>query len=186
MGAWHASPEVSVTWRLTTAGAKLGENEREWPLIYPNLVVRRSNSPATKGTNTKSPEGDHVMAQPATQTIEKTPIQPAATAIDRGHLAHMTFGDRSLEREVLQLFDRQAGMLMTRMRASEPPAVATLAHTIKGSALGVGAVNVARAAATAEFAATLRGGAEMNLAVDRLAAAVDEARATIAALLHAH
>jgi HPt (histidine-containing phosphotransfer) domain-containing protein len=126
------------------------------------------------------------MTQAATNTIDLAPIAPAATAIDRGRLAHMTFGDRSLERELLQLFDRQAGLLIARMRTSEPKTVASLAHTLKGSALGVGATSVARAAAAAEFAATLRGAAECGLALDRLGAAVDEARATIAALLRAY
>ena len=37
-------------------------------------------------------------------------------AIDRQHLSRMTFGDRSLEHEVLQLFDRQAELLIGRMR----------------------------------------------------------------------
>ena len=110
---------------------------------------------------------------------------PDVSAIDRRHLARMTFGDRSLEREVLQLFDRQAALLVARMRASEPPMVAGLAHTLKGSAVGIGAGPVARAAAAAELACGA-GSAECRLAVDRLANAVDEARASIAALLRAH
>jgi HPt (histidine-containing phosphotransfer) domain-containing protein len=103
-------------------------------------------------------------------------------AIDRGHLARMTFGDRSLEREVLQLFDRQATILIARIRAGNPAAVASLAHTLKGSAAGIGAGAVARSADAAELAA---GGppSECSLAIDRLAAAVDEARALIAELL---
>lgn len=116
------------------------------------------------------------MAQLATSTPE-----PAA-AIDRGHLEHMTFGDRSLEREVLELFDRQATMLIARMRAGGIAAVAPLAHTLKGSATGVGAGRVARAAEAAELAAG-NGAGDCSLAVDRLAQAVDEARALIAQLL---
>jgi len=105
-------------------------------------------------------------------------------AIDLGYLARMTFGDRSLERELLELFDRQASLLIARMRASDAPAVATLAHTLKGSACGIGASHVARAARAAELAA---GGAaaECAAAVDRLAAAIEEARALIAELLRA-
>jgi HPt (histidine-containing phosphotransfer) domain-containing protein len=104
--------------------------------------------------------------------------------IDRGHLARMTFGDRSLEREVLQLFDRQAELLMERMRASDPAAIATLSHTLKGSAAGIGAIRVARAAAAAELAAG-RGPDGCGAAIDRLAQAFDEARVQIAALLRA-
>jgi HPt (histidine-containing phosphotransfer) domain-containing protein len=103
-------------------------------------------------------------------------------AIDRGHLARMTFGDRSLEREVLGLFDRQAAMLVARMRGGEPSAVATLAHTLKGSAAGIGASRVAETASATEIAAR-ESAAECIAAVDRLATAVDEARTLIAELL---
>jgi len=104
----------------------------------------------------------------------------AEEAIDRGHLARMTFGDRGLERELLELFDRQSMMLMVRMRAGGDDAVAPLAHTLKGSAAGVGATRVARAAGAAEHSASA---SECSVAVDRLAQAVDEARALIAELL---
>jgi HPt (histidine-containing phosphotransfer) domain-containing protein len=105
-----------------------------------------------------------------------------AAAIDRGHLSRMTFGDRSLEREVLELFDRQAAMLIERMRASNPASIASLAHTLKGSAAGIGAGRVAIDADAAEIAAT-HSASECSDAVDRLAKAVDEARALIAQLL---
>ena len=52
------------------------------------------------------------MAQLASKIINEAPAAPAS-AIDRGQLARMTFGDRRLEREVLQLFDRQAGKRAT-------------------------------------------------------------------------
>jgi HPt (histidine-containing phosphotransfer) domain-containing protein len=104
------------------------------------------------------------------------------SAIDRGHLARMTFGDRSLEREVLGLFDRQAVMLIERMRGGEPAAIATLAHTLKGSAAGIGASRVAETASATEVAAA-QSATDCIAAIDRLAAAVDEARALIADLL---
>ena len=91
------------------------------------------------------------MAQLATTIIDQEPAAPAA-AIDRGQLARMTFGDRSLEREVLQLFDRQAGLLLARMQSREAAAVATLAHTLKGSAASIGATDVMLAAAAVEQA----------------------------------
>ena len=56
------------------------------------------------------------MAQAAVKIFENAPDERADnTAIDRSHLSRMTFGDQSLEREVLQLFDRQAELLMERM-----------------------------------------------------------------------
>jgi HPt (histidine-containing phosphotransfer) domain-containing protein len=121
------------------------------------------------------------MAQLASKIIDEAPAAPAA-AIDRGQLARMTFGDRSLEREVLQLFDRQAGLLLARMHTGESAAVATLAHTLKGSAASIGATGVVLAAAAVEQAA---GAAECDLAIGRLAMAIDEACAAIAGLLGA-
>ena len=123
------------------------------------------------------------MAQAATRRIDGARIGPAAAAIDRVHLAQMTLGDRKLEQDVLRLFEQQAGLLIARMQAGEPAAVAALAHTLKGSALGVGAANVARAAAETELACA-SGAADCARALDRLALAVAEAREAIAALLH--
>jgi hypothetical protein len=101
--------------------------------------------------------------------------------IDLVHLARTTLGDRSLEREVLQLFDRQAGLLIGRMRSAAPAGVATLAHTLKGSARGIGAWRVARAAEMLEVIG-LAGG-QTGEALDRLAVFSEEARAVIAGLL---
>ena len=75
--------------------------------------------------------------------------QPASpgggTVIDTEHLARMTLGELSLQREVLALFDRQADMLLPRIRQGAPAMAAASAHTLKGSAVGIGAFKVARA-----------------------------------------
>ena len=119
------------------------------------------------------------MAQLASKITEPAPAVPA-TAIDRGLLARMTFGDRSLEREVLQLFDRQADLLLARMRGGDAATVAALAHTLKGSAASIGAGAVVDAAAAVERAvdATARA-----LAIGRLAGEIEAARAAIAGML---
>ncbi len=109
-------------------------------------------------------------------------VSTDAPVIDRAHLARMTFGDRGLERELLELFDRQATILLARMRDSDAAALAALAHTLKGSAVGIGAAWVAQAAAAAERAAAMSQ-PERGAAVDRLAAAVERLRPEIAALL---
>ena len=121
------------------------------------------------------------MAQLATTIVDQKPAVQAA-AIDRSQLARMTFGDRSLERELLELFDRQAAMLLSRMRGCEAATAAALAHTLKGSALGIGAAAVAAAAEAIERAATA---SERNTAFDRLDGAIESARATIADMLAA-
>jgi HPt (histidine-containing phosphotransfer) domain-containing protein len=109
-------------------------------------------------------------------------LAPDDRPIDLVHLARTTLGDRSLEREVLQLFDRQSTLLIARMRAAAPGGLMALAHTMKGSARGIGAWRVARAAEAVELA----DGAQAAGALDALSAATDEARAVIADLLKAN
>ncbi len=108
------------------------------------------------------------------------------TPIDVTHLARMTLGDASLEREVLQLFDRQADILLARMQQVTPTAAAAYAHTLKGSSSGIGAFKVARAAEAVENAATRNAEADVVAAISRLGTAISEARAMIAELLRAH
>jgi HPt (histidine-containing phosphotransfer) domain-containing protein len=103
-------------------------------------------------------------------------------AIDLHHLARMTLGERSLEREILALFDRQAELLLPRLCNGSKAVVTASAHTLKGSARGIGAWRVARAAAAVEQAEE----AELDAAVDALSAAVAETRTAIAGLLRAH
>jgi len=117
------------------------------------------------------------MAQPA-RAARNEPAGPPP--IDCGHLARMTFGDVTLKRELLQLFDRQAELLLGRMRTGDAGAVSTLAHTLKGSALGVGAMPVAAAAEAVERIAAMPG---RECALEQLAAAIAEARGAIAAML---
>jgi len=111
-----------------------------------------------------------------------TSAAPAIDAIDLQHLSRMTLGERSLEREVLALFDRQADMLLPRVRCGKPAVVAASAHTLKGSAVGIGAWRVARAAEAVEQAKN----AEFSAAVDMLDTAIAETKAEIARLLRAH
>jgi HPt (histidine-containing phosphotransfer) domain-containing protein len=106
--------------------------------------------------------------------------------IDIEHLARMTLGERSLEVEVLALFDRQAAILLAHMRDSAPAAVAGFAHTLKGSARGIGAWRVAAAADAVEMHANRADAGGVAGAVGRLSAAVDEARAAIADRLQSH
>ena len=109
-------------------------------------------------------------------------LAPDDRPIDLVHLARTTLGDRGLEREVLQLFDRQSALLIARLRNAGPDGVAMIAHTMKGSARGIGAWRVARAAEAVELA----GGTDIGAALERLAAATNEARAVIADLLKAN
>ena len=112
--------------------------------------------------------------------------RPAAPCVDEAvidlkHLFRMTLGDHGLEREVLALFDRQIDMLIARMSEVEPSCVGALAHTLKGSARGVGAWPMARAAEAVEAAELT----DLAPAVAALATAACETRAAIADILRA-
>jgi len=110
----------------------------------------------------------------------------AQAAIDLAHLSRMTFADGDLQREVLDLFDRQALVLVDRMRAGPAAVAKASAHTLSGSARGIGAWRVAQAAEALEAAlhdtAATPPAAELAGLLDRLAERVAEARADIARL----
>jgi len=107
-----------------------------------------------------------------------------AAVIDVEHLSSMTLGDRSLEREVLELFDRQATMLIARMHDAVPAVVSACAHTLKGSARGIGAWAVADAADAVELA--IGRSQALEPALLRLVSTVSEAKAAIRELLRTH
>jgi hypothetical protein len=113
-------------------------------------------------------------------------LAPAEPVIDRAHLTRMTHGERQLEREVLQLYATQAAVLLGRMlRAdavpSTPAAIAALAHTLNGSSRGIGAWQVADAAAAVEAEAT--DGRDTAAAIERLASAIGAAQLHIVDLM---
>jgi HPt (histidine-containing phosphotransfer) domain-containing protein len=106
--------------------------------------------------------------------------EQAAASIDQVHLERMTLGDRTLEREVLELFARQTAMTLERIAGSGPACAAAAAHTLKGSARGIGAWRVAEAAERLEQAAAGDGDeAAMLSALADLEAASLEARLAI-------
>ncbi len=103
--------------------------------------------------------------------------------IDENHLRRMTLGDRSLEREVLEIFARQITLMLKRIAGSDLALAAAAAHTLKGSARGIGAWRVALAAERVEEAAAgqQRHASAMNAAIAELEAAGLEVCAAICA-----
>lgn len=129
-------------------------------------------------TSTGEHVGDDVGAD--------APLVPSEPAIDLAHLARMTHGERVLEREVLQLYATQADILLNRILArpigpSTAAAVAALAHTLNGSSRGIGAWQVATAAAAIEAEAAA--GRDLAGPVERLAGAIRLAQRHVAELL---
>jgi HPt (histidine-containing phosphotransfer) domain-containing protein len=108
------------------------------------------------------------------------PAHERPITIDEVHLERMTLGDRSLEREVLEIFARQTTMTLERIKGAGPARAAAAAHTLKGSARGIGAWRVAQAAERLEEAAAGKGDeTAMAVAIAELEIASFEARVAI-------
>jgi len=78
--------------------------------------------------------------------IAKAAEQPAAPAlpIDLGHLHRQTMGDRHLQREVLKMFLRHSREQIERLKTAESvEARREAAHSLVGSAKGIGAFIIA-------------------------------------------
>ncbi|MGJ4892343.1 Hpt domain-containing protein [Bradyrhizobium sp. HKCCYLRH3099] len=109
------------------------------------------------------------------------PLVPDDGPISLDLLRRMTLGDTALEREVLEMFSTQAVRLLERLQIM-PEDAATVAHTLKGSARAIGALDVADAAEGLE--AALREG-DPESALAWLGTAVAQARAAISDMLAA-
>jgi HPt (histidine-containing phosphotransfer) domain-containing protein len=109
---------------------------------------------------------------------------PVPGVIDEVHLGRMTLGDRGLEREVLEIFVRQAALMLERMAVAEPATTAAAAHTLLGSARGIGAWRVACAAERLEQVSREDTSPAMQEAIDEVKAASLEASVAIAARLN--
>lgn len=102
-----------------------------------------------------------------------------AGMLDLDHLSHQTSGNRTLEREVLNLFVSQIGIHIGRLQSSGSSRERSeAAHLIFGSAAAIGAFEVARIAGRIESSDTSSDGD-----VTELIAAVERARAFIDAHL---
>jgi HPt (histidine-containing phosphotransfer) domain-containing protein len=109
------------------------------------------------------------------------PLVPDDRFIDTAHLQRMTLGDEALQREVLTLFVRQSSDLVARM-ATFPADMAAIAHTLKGSARGIGAFSAAASAERLEQVSD-RGAAraafsELKNAISGTVRAIDDLLAT--------
>ena len=78
----------------------------------------------------------------------------ADAPIDMSHLARYTGGDRTLNTEILRLFNGQlndmVSQLLTVLQQRDVRKWREVTHTLKGAARGVGAFAVGEAAAAAE------------------------------------
>ena len=105
----------------------------------------------------------------ASQPIQSRPI-------DLALLSRQTMGDRALEREVLGMFKEQALAVRGQIDKADIKERLFLAHALKGSARGVGAMAIAECAGAIENSPTDR------MIVKRLARLIDEACDFIASI----
>ena len=125
-----------------------------------------------------------MTAMPASSAMSAPGSDPQRAVIDEDHLGRMTLGDRGLERDVLEIFVRQTVIMLERIAGAEPALAAAAAHTLTGSARGIGAWRVAHAAERLEcVAGGPSGAAALHEAVEELKRATTEASAAIAARL---
>lgn len=111
------------------------------------------------------------FTSPEMEAFKKRPV-------DLVHLARHTLGNRDLEREVLQIFVRQSAIYLDRIQGAKSGSEQQMAaHTIKGSARGIGAWEVA------ECADALENAASTPAALSQLAEAVEKTNNFILALL---
>jgi HPt (histidine-containing phosphotransfer) domain-containing protein len=106
-----------------------------------------------------------------------------APPVDLQHLARYTLGDRTLEREVLQLFCSQSLLHLDGLgNAASLAEWRDAAHSLKGSAQAIGAFRIARAAARAEALSALNADRARGSCLQEIEAAILEAKAYIASL----
>jgi HPt (histidine-containing phosphotransfer) domain-containing protein len=104
-------------------------------------------------------------------------------AVDFAHLEHYAGGDAALVEEVLSIFREQADIWIQLLEPTAPAgAWKDAAHSLKGSALGVGAFDLAKACEAAEREAADEG--RRGPLLDGVRDAMSAALADIAAYLH--
>lgn len=97
--------------------------------------------------------------------------------LDRDHLSTMTGGDNDLAVEVIEIFRHQSDIWGRMLSAREPAETwADAAHTLKGAALGIGAIKLAKLCGQAE---TL--GRSGDVSPARASVMLEDVRAALAA-----
>ena len=116
---------------------------------------------------------------------------PKDSGVDFDELARLTAHDRELGDELLRIFVDQSVALFEEIRAASSKTadhrakLPMLAHTLRGSALAIGARAVARAAEDCEHRSQSREDLPIDLELhQRLERSLDEALKSIAHHLH--
>lgn len=114
----------------------------------------------------------------------QTSNRVAGRPVDLVHLARYTLGNNSIEREVLSLFRTQSSQFLRRLKeAVNDTAWKQAAHTIRDSALEIGAWQVARTAEHAEELEAEPRSERQGRVIKDLEQRIDEANCFIGSLL---
>nr|WP_321456377.1 Hpt domain-containing protein [uncultured Cohaesibacter sp.] len=98
-------------------------------------------------------------------------------SLDLAHLSQQTMGDLDLQRQVLSIFVEQMKLKIPQL-APQMEGLGELAHSIKGSAKGIGAWQVAKAAEEVE-----KSSGDPSAEIEALLLAVDVSLQDIETLL---
>jgi len=113
-----------------------------------------------------------------------SPNRVSGRPVDLVHLARYTLGNNSIEREVLSLFRTQSCLFLQRLKeAVSDRARREAAHTIKDSALEIGAWHIARSAEDAGALERDAYCARQRRIISDLEQRIDEANCFIGSLL---
>ncbi len=113
---------------------------------------------------------------PSPATTTEASELTGASPVDMKHLLHYTMGDESLAQEVLGLFCTQGRLYLEQLSTpSSPQERKNMAHTLKGSAQGVGAHHVATLARDLETLSSSTNEATWDSALTALKAAFSDA-----------
>ncbi len=125
--------------------------------------------------------------------VHTTATEACLPVLDLVHLSRQTDGDLALQRELLGLFRQRSPELIVQMGASTPDltygnAVSDLIHQLKGSALAIGAFQLAAAAEAAEhvFARGADAGPNRQKSGEAALAALADMLAQTLALIDMH
>ncbi len=112
----------------------------------------------------------------------------ARRPVDLEHLGRYTGGDEAINAEVLELFVRQCAQSLIRLHAlieaRDAGTWRDVLHTLKGSALGVGAFPLADAAASAETINPENAPSQAAEALETLRSGSNMVSTFVAAYLH--
>lgn len=120
-------------------------------------------------------------ASPHEMQHAETKAHTPAALLDEAHLNAITGGDTALAHDVLNIFTENAHIYVRNLReAQSSNDWRDAAHTLKGSARGIGAWNLADLCERAEHLSTSGCPAERSIALGDISCAVGDVVAAIA------